>query len=228
MCAPSTWRPSQVAISAEHHATRCNCLMQLSDAILLVCQRYISHFQRFLRQCVRSIHSFLCLSFRFERSCKVLCRGRPVGWGSVSDRIEVGTLVRVVTPRASEVVVWGGGSSRKVHSCSAVKTLSTSYNSDKHEKRMRNARPGPRGVSACVSALTGPDMIWHGPMLEASWSCVADAACPHCPHINSLSIPSNFKNHPRGFGACLLGTIRCRLRQAHGGTSTALPRRAHT
>ena len=177
--------------------------------------------------CVRFTLSCVC-RFGLRDLVKFCAVGGRWGWGSVSDRIEVGTLVRVVTPRASEVVVWGGGSSRKVHSCSAVKTLSTSYNSDKHEKRMRNARPGPRGVSACVSALTGPDMIWHGPMLEASWSCVADAACPHCPHINSLSIPSNFKNHPRGFGACLLGTIRCRLRQAHGGTSTALPRRAHT
>ena len=151
MCAPSTWRPSQVAISAEHHATRCNCLMQLSDAILLVCQRSISHFQRFLRQCVRSIHSFLCLSFRFERSCKVL-------WGGLGERrafqIEVGTLVRVVTPRASEVVVWGGGSSsRKVHSCSAVKTLSTVHNSDKQKECATQgpaeARAGP--VSLRVS-----------------------------------------------------------------------------
>jgi hypothetical protein len=149
MCAPSTWRPSQVAISAEHHATRCNCLMQLSDAILLVCQRSISHFQRFLRQCVRSIHSFLCLSFRFERSCKVLCRG---AWAGGAFQIEVGTLVRVVTPRASEVVVWGGGSSRKVHSCVARSRHSVAYTTQINKKKQcATQRPGRGGQALRVS-----------------------------------------------------------------------------
>ena len=159
---------------------RCNCLMQLSDAILLVCQRSISQFQRFLRQCVRSIHSFLCLSFRFERSCKVLCRG---AWaGGAFHQIEVGTLVRVVTPRASEVVAsFGEGAAAGKYTAVARSRHSVPYTTQINKKNaQRKARP--RGLCVCLRAdRTGHDLAWAnvGGQLELRGSCRLPALSAH-------------------------------------------------